>query len=90
LPKPRIDNLSIGTGPHAGGTAVTVNGHRLDTPGLVVMFGGVPGLNLRSQSIGSCTVDSPAHAIGTVDVTVQGVNGRRANGGALPGGFVYT
>jgi hypothetical protein len=88
--EPRIDSLTVVTGPAAGGTAVTINGHRLNTAGLVVKFGGVTAANLRAQTNGSCTVDTPAHAAGAVNVTVQNTNGQRALGGSLTSGFTYT
>jgi hypothetical protein len=87
---PRIDSIDVATGTSAGGTVVVVTGHRLDTPGLVVKFDGVLATGLRDQSDANCTVDTPAHAAGTVDVTVENDNGQRLSGGALTGGFVYT
>ena len=88
--QPRVDSANIGAGPSAGGTAVTLAGHRLNFGSIVVRFGGVPGVNLRSQSNGALTIDSPAHASGTVDITVENAFGQRAIGGSLVGGFVYS
>lgn len=88
--KPRIDSVAPATGPAAGGTAVTVTGHCLNSGGLVVKFGGVVGANLRSVTATSAIIDAPVGSAGAVDVTIEGANGQRQTGGKLAAGFTYT
>lgn len=87
---PKIVSIDVATGPAAGGTAVTLAGHAFDIGTLVVKFGGVAATNIRNNQSDSVTVDTPAHAAGVVDVTVENEFGQRAAGGKLVGAFTYT
>lgn len=87
---PKITGLNVSSGPAAGGTIVLVTGHRLFAPDSVVKFGGAPGVNPRSRQGGQLVVDTPPHAAGIVDVTVENRFGQRQVGGKLVGAFTYT
>ena len=81
---PNIDVSTVtpSTGSTAGGTTVVVSG--TSALGVTsVEFDGVPGTNVAVISATEVAVDTPPHAAGTVDVTV--------NGGTdtIPGGFTY-
>jgi YVTN family beta-propeller protein len=68
---PTVTALSVGQGPVAGGTGVTITGTDL-SPATAVSFGGLPAASFTVNSAGTqITAVSPAAAsAGTVDVTV--------------------
>lgn len=69
--------LSPTSGPMTGGTTVTVTG--TDFFGATgVTFGGDAGTDLSVTSDTVLTVKTPAHAVGQVDVVVNGVGGNSA------------
>lgn len=72
---PSVTRIGTGSGPMAGGTAVTITGSGFSTApgGTTVYFGPNPATSVTCTSSSSCTAVSPA-GIGTVDVTVE-VNG---------------
>jgi IPT/TIG domain-containing protein len=81
--RPRIDSISVVTGPVAGGTSVTLTGHRLNTAGLTVSFGGVPGTGLTAQSSRNCTITTPP---GNPTLVTQGaVTGNLSPGNVITG-----
>lgn len=88
--RPAIDSINVETGSVAGGTAVIITGHALDIGTLVVKFDGVQATNLRNNTGGSVTVDTPAHSAGVVDVSVENEHGQREEGGQLDDAFTYT
>ena len=57
--EPSIDAIGVNSSPIAGGSALIVTGHKLDSSGVVVKVGGVVCPGLRSQSDGACTVNVP-------------------------------
>lgn len=81
-----VDVVSIDPTSGPAGTRVTVTGDGFDFD-TVVKFDGVDGLSftyLDAQHVG---VVAPAHALGTVDITVVRMDGQSFN---LPMAFTYT
>ena len=66
---PTVTGVSPTAGPITAGTSVTVTGTDFVT-GMSVSFGGTAGTSVVVGSPTSLTVLAPAHAAGTVDVTV--------------------
>jgi hypothetical protein len=66
-----IDSLSPVSGPTTGGTIVTVEGPNC-VPIFNCRFDGVAGTNLEILSASAFTIETPAHAAGTVDVEADG------------------
>jgi hypothetical protein len=87
---PKITSIDPATGPAAGGTTVTIQGLNLDSPGVVVKFDGVDATNLQNITDTSLQCDTPAHAAGTVDVTVENTAGSWTGQNVLTDGFEYT
>jgi hypothetical protein len=82
---PYITTITPATGLAAGGTATVILGSGFTTA-TAVNFGATPGTSFSVVNDGRITVTSPAHATGTVDVTVV-----RPGGNAVKtGGFIYT
>ena len=74
---PTVTSVDPTTGPTAGGTAVTLQGTNFD---------GVTGIDFGDAAASSftcaaqtCTVTSPPHAVGPVDVTVTNAGGTSAS-----------
>jgi len=67
---PTVTGVSPSSGPVAGGTSVAVTGTGFATASgaTVFRFGGTKAASASCTSSTSCTVISPAHAAGTVDV----------------------
>jgi photosystem II stability/assembly factor-like uncharacterized protein len=72
-------------GPAAGGTPVTITGAGF-VSGATVAFGGVAATSVTLATPNIITVIAPAHAAGTVDVTMTNPGGPSAT---LRGGFSY-
>ena len=89
FPTPGIDSLDLVTGAAAGGTTVTVTGYNLDLSDVVVKFGGVAATNITNQTKTSLQCDTPAHAVGVVDVTIENGEGLWTGRSSLTGGFTY-
>ncbi len=66
---PTVSSVSPGSGPTAGGTAVTIAGSGF-VPGATVKFGANPATGVTVNSSSSITATSPAGGAGSVDVTV--------------------
>jgi alpha-tubulin suppressor-like RCC1 family protein len=66
---PKVSSVSPTGGPVAGGTEVTITGSKL-SGATTVRFGGTPAASFTVNSSTSITAIAPAHAAGTVDVTV--------------------
>ena len=78
---PVVTAVSIGTGPSAGGTTVTISGSNF-TGATAVNFGSTPGTSVTVNGSGtSITVVSPAGS-GIVDVTVVTPSGTSTTGAA--------
>jgi hypothetical protein len=83
---PVISGITPTDGSTAGGTAVTITGINFTTtPDTTVTFDGTPATNLVVLNPTTATCDTPAHAAGTVDVTMTNSNGSDT----LTGGFTY-
>jgi alpha-tubulin suppressor-like RCC1 family protein len=67
---PTVTGLSPNTGSTAGGTSVTITGagFALGKTATVFKFGTTKGTSVNCTSTTECTVVSPAHAVGKVDV----------------------
>ncbi len=78
---PIFASLSPSAGPLAGGITVTINGTNF-TGATSVSFGGTPGTSLVVVNDSQVTVTAPAHAVGSVDVTVTTPNGTSATSAA--------
>jgi hypothetical protein len=86
---PTVTNVNPTAGPTTGGTQTTVSGSNF--VGVTsVAFGGVSAVfNVTSPSL--LTATTPAHAAGTVDVTVSNASGASTpSGGASPQPDEYT
>ncbi len=75
-PPPQVTMISPTSGPAAGGTPVTVTGTNLNGA-TAVDFGTVPASGFSCAST-SCSVSSPSHQPGQVDVTVTTAGGTSA------------
>ena len=77
---PIVSNIEQTSGPADGGTRVTITGLNYSGAAgmLQVLFDGTPGTNLVVASDGSVSATSPAHAAGTIDITVQSPYGTSA------------
>jgi hypothetical protein len=76
---PKVTAVSPNSGPGTGGTVVTITGSGFFAGTPSVYFGGTGAGSYRSISDTQIIVTSPAHAAGTVDVTVTNLNGTSAN-----------
>jgi hypothetical protein len=83
---PLITAVTPSEGPVAGNTAVTIEGDNFTTtPDTILNFGGSLALNVVVVDVNTMTCNTPAHAAGSVNVTVVNSNGT----GALLNGFTY-
>ncbi|MFY9558131.1 MAG: IPT/TIG domain-containing protein, partial [Blastocatellia bacterium] len=83
---PTITSISPTSGSTAGGTSVTITGTNFVT-GATVTLGGSPATNVNVTNSTSMTAVAPAHAAGTVSVTVTNPD---AQSGTLTNGFTYS
>jgi photosystem II stability/assembly factor-like uncharacterized protein len=84
-PAPTVTGIDPAEGDASGGTAVTISGSGfLDGAG--VSFNGAAALNVTVVNQSSITAVTPAHASGTVDVTVTNPDGKS---GTLENGFTF-
>ncbi len=79
-PAPTVTGLNPTGGPIAGGTAVTITGTNL-TGATAVSFGGTAATGVSVVNATTVTCTSPAHAAGTVDVTVTTPGGTSSASG---------
>jgi len=77
VPPPRVTNVSVTSGPTAGGTTVTVTGAGF-TGATTVAFGATSAASFAVNGDTSITAVSPAASAGTVDVTVTMAGGTSA------------
>jgi len=82
---PRVAGISVPQGPAPGGTPVLITGRGF-AQGMTVEFGGVPATDVVIYGPTTLSATTPAHAPGSVDVTVRGSTGA----GTLAAGFAYT
>jgi YVTN family beta-propeller protein len=71
---PTVTGLSVGAGPVAGGTSVTVTGTGFVAGATTVDFGANAGTGLSCTTT-SCTVTSPSHLAGPVNITAVTAGG---------------
>jgi hypothetical protein len=67
---PNVTRVQPNTGPSAGGTPVTISGSAFNGAS-EVKFGATPAASFTVESANTIKAISPAHAAGTVDVTVK-------------------
>ncbi|HKY29503.1 MAG TPA: phospholipase D-like domain-containing protein [Pyrinomonadaceae bacterium] len=84
-PVPTVTSVSPASGPDSGGTQVSISGSSFAS-GATVQFGGVPATNVNVVNATLMTATTPAHAAGTVDVTVTNSD---LQSGTLNNGFTY-
>ena len=82
---PTVTSVSPANGPEAGGTSVTITGTGF-VDGATVTFDAANATGVTFNSSTSLTVNTPAHAVGPVDVTVTNPDTLK---GVLTGGFTY-
>jgi len=82
---PLVSSLSPTSGSTAGGTAVTITGANFAS-GATVTFGGVAASGVSVANSSTITATTPAHAAGSVDVTVTNPG---SSSGTLNSGFTY-
>ena len=78
---PTVTAVSPLAGPIAGGTSVTLTGTNFFAPA-TVSFGGTAGTAITVNNATTITVTAPAHAVGTVDITVTTGAGTSATSAA--------
>jgi hypothetical protein len=89
---PVVSSVDVIAGPIAGGTAVSITGDHFNDAGCTVTsaaFGGTAGTSFAVVDTNHINVTTPAHALGTYDVTVTGVGGTGTLTGTLLGGFTF-
>jgi IPT/TIG domain len=74
---PSVASVSPHSGPHAGGTVVTINGHGF-VPGATVKFGTTASATVTFVSGTQIKATAPAHVVGTVDIRVTTAAGTSA------------
>jgi len=83
---PTVSSISPNSGSTAGGTAVTITGTNF-LAGPAVSIGGAPATGVNVTSSTTLTAVTPAHASGTVSVSVTNTDGQS---GTLANSFTYT
>ena len=85
---PTLSAISPASGPTAGGTSVTLTGTNLVADSTSVSIGGtvIPAASVVVDSATSLTFTTPAHAAGSVAVTVTTPDGTAS---PVSGGFTY-
>ena len=72
---PAITSITPTTGPGGGGTVVKITGTDLYNT-TSVLFGSTPGTSVSANGLGTLvTVTSPAHVVGTVNITLSALGG---------------
>jgi hypothetical protein len=81
LAVPTVSSISPATGPAGGGTSVVITGTNLSGAS-AVSFGGTAATTFTVNSATQITATAPAHAAGTVDITVTTAGGTSATSAA--------
>ena len=89
-PTPAIDSIDPVSGAAAGGTTVTITGYNLNLPDIALKFDGVEATNIQNQTKTSLQCDTPAHAAGAVDVTIDNGEESWTGRSTLSSGFEFT
>jgi hypothetical protein len=87
LALPVVTGVSPSSGPHAGGTVVTVTGTGF-TGATQVLFASTPGTHLIVVSSTKITITSPAHSTGLTNVHVITPAGKSA--AVTPDQYTYS
>src|SRR5258706_4734165 len=82
---PTISGISPGNGSSSGGTTITLSGTNFSS-GSIVTVGGASATNVNVVNAQKMTAVTPAHAAGTVDITVTASTGGTAT---FPVGFTF-
>lgn len=77
---PTVNGVTPSSGPASGGTTVTINGTGFSSDSSVKF--GATAATITVNSATQITATSPAHAAGTVDITVKTPGGTSATSGA--------
>ena len=85
-PAPTVSSISPNSGSTSGGTAVTITGTNF-LAGATVSIGGAAATGVNVTSSTTINAVTPAHAAGTVSVTVTNTDGQS---GTLANSFTYT
>ncbi|MBV9044213.1 MAG: IPT/TIG domain-containing protein, partial [Alphaproteobacteria bacterium] len=80
-PTPTVTSISPSSGPTTGGTSVTITGTHLNSV-LEVLFGNADATSFAHVSDTQITAVAPAHAAGTVDITLFSPQGTSATSAA--------
>ena len=78
---PTVTGISPAAGPTAGGTVITITGTNL-TNATAVTFGSTAATHVTVVNATAVTATAPAHAAGTVDVTITTPGGTSAKSSA--------
>lgn len=84
-PPPLVSSVFPNSGTTVGGTSMVISGNSFQS-GASVTFGGTAATGVNVTSSTSISATSPAHAAGTVDVTVKNPDDQI---GSLPGAFTF-
>ncbi len=82
---PKVLSITPGSGSTDGATSVTISGTNF-FPGATVQIGGMMATNVQVTNSTTITANTPAHAAGTVDVTVTNLDYQAST---LAGGYTY-
>jgi hypothetical protein len=86
LPAPTVSSITPNSGTTAGGTSVTISGNNFNA-GATASIGLSAATNVVVVNSTTITASTPAHAAGTVNVTVTNTD---AQSGTLVSGYTYT
>jgi hypothetical protein len=90
LPMPKITGIDPASGAAAGGTSVTLTGENFRRKLPTIKFDGTDATNVVVVSDTSLTCDTPAHAVGQVNVVASNEDGNWTGQDTLTNGFEYT
>jgi hypothetical protein len=88
IPVPTVSGIGPGSGTASGGTTVYISGSGFSTGITAVNFGTAPASSFYAPSDNLIQARTPAHAVGSVDVTVANASGTSTASSADT--FVFT
>lgn len=88
LGPPSVTDVNFALSPSVGGETVTITGQGYCSPATAVTFGATPASSFTINSDVSITAQTPAHAVGVVDVTVTNAQGTSAPNAGSKFGFI--
>ena len=86
--RPTLSSVAPNHGPVAGGTVVQINGAFMP-PDAIIFFGGNQAAATTFKSSSQLICTTPAHATGTVDVTMTGTGIVPGSPATLVGGYTF-